>query len=117
MIYNYYNTLANTFDLFEDEELDMIGCSLIIVLRDILVCSILTNTCMQGLYTNNCLEVNLFYISCRKQTTFLIILTYYFSYYSDKSDSPISIRPILFFDQNNQTCFQTTIQNHHLNNC
>ena len=32
MINNNYNRLVNTFSLVEDKELDMIGCSLIIVL-------------------------------------------------------------------------------------
>ena len=36
MINNNYNRLVNTFGLVEDKELDMIGCSLIIVLRDYL---------------------------------------------------------------------------------
>ena len=40
----------NTFGLVEkgDKELDMIGCSLIIGLRDILIRSNLAITCMQG---------------------------------------------------------------------
>ena len=69
MIINNYNRLMNTFGLVEDMELDTIGCSLIIVLRDILMFSILATTCMQGLFINNCLEVNLFYMSCRELTT------------------------------------------------
>ena len=68
MINNNYNRLVNTLGLFEDKEIDMIGCSLIIVLRDILKCSIMATTCMQGLYIN-CFEVNLFYMSCREQPT------------------------------------------------
>ena len=56
MINNNCNRLVNTFGSVEDKELDMIGCSLIIVLRDILMCSILATTCMQGLFIN-CLEV------------------------------------------------------------
>ena len=55
MINNNYNRLVNTFGLVEDKELDKIGCSLIIALRDTLVCSILATTCMQGLHIN-CLE-------------------------------------------------------------
>ena len=47
MIINNYKRLMNTFGLVEDMELDMIGCSLIIVLRDILMFSILAITCMQ----------------------------------------------------------------------
>ena len=49
MINNNYNRLVNIFGLVEDKELDMIGCSVIIVLRDILMCRILATTCMQGL--------------------------------------------------------------------
>ena len=67
MINNGYNILVNTFSLVGNKELDIIRCSLIIVLRDILMCSILATTCMQGLYIN-CLEVNLFYMSCRERT-------------------------------------------------
>ena len=74
MIINNYNRLMNTFGLVEDMELDMIGCSLIIVLRDILMLRILATTCMQGLYINNCLEVNLFYMSCRELTTPLTVI-------------------------------------------
>ena len=66
MINNNYNRLVNTFGFVKDKELDMIGCSLIIVLRDILMCSILATTCMQGVYIN-CLEVDLFYMSCRER--------------------------------------------------
>ena len=64
MINNNYNKLVNAFGLVEDKALDMIGCSCIIVLRDILMCSILATTCMQGLYMN-CLEVNLLYVPQR----------------------------------------------------
>ena len=67
MINNNYNRLVNTFGLVEDKELDMIGCSLIIVLRDILKYSILATTCMQGFYIN-CLEATLFYMCCRERT-------------------------------------------------
>ena len=66
MINHNYKRLVNTFGLVDDKELDMIGCSLIIVLRDILVCSIMATTFMQGLYIN-CLEVNLFCMSCREK--------------------------------------------------
>ena len=52
MINNNYNRLVNTFGLVEDKELDMIGCNLIIVLRDILMYSILATACMQGLFIN-----------------------------------------------------------------
>ena len=44
------------FGLVEDKKLHMMGCSLIIVLRDILMCSILATTCMQGL-VRDCLYV------------------------------------------------------------
>ena len=64
VINNNYDKLMKTPILVVDKELDMIGCSLIIVLRDILMCSIFAPTCMQGLYIN-CLEINLFYVSCR----------------------------------------------------
>ena len=107
MIYNCYNRLVNTFGLVEDKELDMIGCSLIIVLRVILVCSIFATTCMQGLYTNNCLEVNLFCITCRERTT----------HFTVTNQTVPSQTGLFYFLITDKTCFQTTIQNHHLNNC
>ena len=67
MINNNKNRLVNNFGLVEGKEIDMIGCSLIIVLRDILMCSILATTCMQGLYLN-CLENNLLYMTCSERT-------------------------------------------------
>ena len=97
MINNNYNRLVNTFGLVEDKELDMIGCSLIIVLSDILMCSILATTCMQGLYIN-CLEVNLFYMSCREQTTITVT--------NQTVTSQSSLLYVLITDE---TCFQTTV--------
>ena len=66
MINHNYKRLVNIFGLVDDKELDIIGCSLIIVLRDILMCSIMATTFMQGLYIN-CLDVNLFCMSCREK--------------------------------------------------
>ena len=66
----------------------MLGCTLIIVLRDILMCSIFATTCMQGLYIN-CLEINLFYVSCRELAIPITVTNQTVAY---------SIRPFLFFD-------------------
>ena len=82
----------------------MIGCSLIIVLRDILMCSILATTCMQGLYII-CLEVNLFYMSCRERTTITVI------------NQTVASQSGIFFFITDETCFQTKIKNSRLNKC